>query len=367
MPDLVAAPARGRWFVERMLEAWEAGHAVLPVDPRLPDDARELLLKTMRPTVVIGDDGTRHAADGDEVEDGDAIVVATSGTTGEPKGVVLTHDALAASARATSAALGVDPAADRWLACLPLAHVGGLSVVTRALVTGTGVDVLDEFDADAVDRSDATLVSLVGTALRRVDVSRWRRILLGGGAPPPDRPAHAVATYGLTETGSGVVYDGWPLEGVELRIVAGEVQIRGPMLLRTYRDGTSPLTADGWLATGDEGALAADGKLSVRGRRGDMIITGGENVWPEAVERRLEAHPAVERAAVIGRPDSEWGQRVVAVVVPTDASSPPSLDALRDWVRETQPTWSAPKQLDLVESLPTTSLGKVRRDRLRDR
>lgn len=339
---------------------------MLPVDPRLPDPARDRLLAALGPTVVIDDDGTRRPVEGDPVESGDALVVATSGTTGDPKGVVLTHDAVAASARASSAALGVDPSRDRWLACLPLAHVGGLSVVTRSLLTGTPLEVHDRFEAEAVDRSEATLVSLVGTALARVDVKRWRRILLGGGAPPADRPPHAVTTYGLTETGSGVVYDGWPLDGVELRVVDGEVQVRGPMLLRCYRDGPSPLTAEGWLPTGDDGELSAEGRLSVWGRRGDMIVTGGENVWPEAVERRLEAHPDIDRAGVIGRSDPEWGQRVVAVVVPTDATAPPSLAALRAWVRHTLPPWAAPKQLVLVDALPTTALGKIRRDLLRD-
>jgi O-succinylbenzoic acid--CoA ligase len=366
VPELVAVTAVGTPFVAELVRCWDAGDAVLPVDPRLPDAARHRLLETLRPTVVVEDEGGRRRFDGDPAEVGDALVVATSGTTGAPKGVVLTHEAVAASARATSTWLEVDPDADRWLACLPLAHVGGLSVVTRSLVTGTPCDVLDAFDAEAVDASEATLVSLVGTALGRIDASRWRRIVLGGSAPPPDRPPNSVATYGLTETGSGVVYDGRPLDGVELRIVDGEVEVRGPMLLRAYRDGTTPLDADGWLATGDEGALTDDGELRVFGRRGDMIVTGGENVWPEPVERRLEMHPAVDRAAVVGRPDHEWGQRVVAVVVPADRSRPPSLDTLRAWVRDELPTWSAPKDLELVEALPTTSLGKVRRSALRD-
>src|SRR4051794_18148570 len=137
------------------------------------------------------------------VDDGDALVVATSGSTGEPKGVVLTHDAVRASATATSARLDVDPRADRWLSVLPLAHVGGLSVVTRAVHTGTPFT----FDVDA----DATLVSMVATQVRRTDVSRFRAVVVGGAAPPDDLPSNAITTYGMTETGSGVVYDGRPL------------------------------------------------------------------------------------------------------------------------------------------------------------
>ena len=120
------------------------------------------------------------------------------------------------------------------------------------------------------------------------------------------------------------------------------------------------------MATGDEGTLGDDGRLIVFGRRGDMIVTGGENVWPEPVERRLEAHPSVDRAAVVGRPDPEWVQRVVAVVVPIDAGAPPTLEDLRSWVRAELAAWSAPKDLELVDRLPTTALGKVRRSVLRD-
>ena len=170
-------------------------------------------------------------------------VVATSGSTGEPKGVVLTHDAVRASALATNQRLGVT-AADHWLACLPLSHVGGLSVVTRALVTGTALTVLPGFDAATVTAAagrGASLVSLVATALARIDPTIFRRILLGGSAPPPVIPPNAVATYGSTETGSGVVYDGVPLDGVEVRIDGdGEIRVRGPMLLRCYRDEKLP-------------------------------------------------------------------------------------------------------------------------------
>lgn len=353
MQRLVAIEARGQRFTEALRAAWDDGDAVLPVDPRLPAGNAAALVEAL--------------GVGEPVDPDVALVVPTSGTTGMPKGVQLTHDQVAASAEATSSHLGIDRDRHRWLACLPLAHVGGLSVVTRAWHTGTPLEVHDGFDADAVDdaaRRGCTHVSLVGTALARIDASRWDCIVLGGSAPPVDRPANAVATYGMTETGSGVVYDGHALPGVELRIETGEILVRGAMVATSYRDGTPVVDAEGWLHTGDLGALD-DGVLTVHGRRGDMIITGGENVHPDPVERRLRQHPAVADAAVVGRPDPEWGQRVVAVLEVTPGESAPTLDELRDWVRAELPTWSAPKALEVVDALPRTSLGKVRRAAVR--
>jgi len=283
--------------------------------------------------------------------------------------VVLTHDAVRASATATSARLGVRHD-DTWLACLPLAHVGGLSVITRALVTDTALVVHDGFDAEDVVRAvradGVTLVALVATALRRVDAALFRTVVLGGSSPPADLASNVVTTYGMTETGSGVVYDGRPLDGVDVRVDdRGEIQLRGPMLLRAYRDGTDPKDADGWFPTGDLGEIDADtGRLRVHGRATDLIISGGENVWPDAVESVLGADPDVLEVAVVGRPDEEWGQRVVAVVVPVDAARPPSLDRLRTAVKEGIGPWAAPRELELVDSLPRTALGKIRRAEL---
>ena len=371
MPDLVALDLPGGTpFVDALRRAWDDGHAVLPVDQRLAPPARAALLGQLRPARVVGPSGVEALPDPLPTEPGDALVVATSGTTGVAKGVVLTHDAVAASARATSARLGVDPGRHRWLACLPLNHVGGLSVLTRALVTGTPVDVLPGFDADEVAARSGpqVLVSLVATALGRVGADRWHTVVLGGSAPPEGLPANVVTTYGMTETGSGVVYDGVPLEGVEVKVSAGDGQIhlRAPMLLRCYRrpDGeTSPLDPAGWLATGDAGRMGPDGRLQVDGRLGDLIITGGENVWPAPVEAVLRAHPGVLDVAVAGRPDAEWGERVVAWVVP-DPAAPPALGELRDLVRAEMAGFAAPRQLVLVDSLPRTAIGKVRRDRL---
>ncbi|MCP5025304.1 MAG: long-chain fatty acid--CoA ligase [Actinomycetia bacterium] len=360
----------GDQFVDELRSAWEAGDAVLPIDPRLPEPARWRLIDALRPGLVVEADGTRTVLDGHPTEPGDAVVVATSGTTGDPKGVIHTHDSVRASAETISRYLEVDPAVDRWLACLPLSHIGGLSVVMRGLLTGTPVEVHPGFDADAATDAahrGATLVSLVPTALQRLDSSLFRVILLGGSALPADRPANTVGTWGMTETGSGVVYERYPLPGVDLREVDGEIQVRAPMLFRGYRAGTEtlePFDDEGWFVTGDMGSVGADGCLSIDGRRGDLIITGGENVWPTPVERIIEADPSVASVAVVGRPDPEWGAAVTAVVVPTDPGAPPTLDQLRALVGEELPPWCAPKHLELVEDLPRTPLGKVQRSRL---
>jgi O-succinylbenzoic acid--CoA ligase len=195
---------------------------------------------------------------------------------------------------------------------------------------------------------------------------KFHTVVLGGSAPPANVPANVVTTYGMTETGSGVVYDGVPLDGVEVLVEAGssEIRLRCPMLLRCYRDRSVPLDAESWFATGDAGRIDADGRLHVYGRLTDLIITGGENVWPAPVEAAIRSHPGVGDVAVAGVPDSEWGQRVVAWVVPTDTGEPPALAELRALVTEQVAPYASPKDVVVVSSLPKTSIGKVRRDRL---
>jgi o-succinylbenzoate---CoA ligase len=385
VPELVALDLPGgAGFVDALRAVWDTGDAAAPLDPRLPASARAALLQALRPTRVVGSDGElRRVADGVGVDEGDALVVATSGSSGEPRGVVLTHDAVGASARATSSRLGVEPGRHAWLACLPLAHVGGLSVVTRAILTDTPLTVVPGFDADLVEglgrAGTATHTSLVTTGLRRIDPAIFTCILLGGSRPPDKLPPNVVATYGMTETGSGVVYDGVPLDEVEIALAHfadegqdgeadGEILLRAPMLMRCYRDGadgrvTGPDGRRDWFATGDVGYVHEDGTLAVRGRVSEVIVTGGEKVWPDAVERVLAAHPGVTEVAVWKRPDAEWDERVVAWIVPADPA--PSAEELTEFVKAALAPWAAPKEIVFATALPRLASGKVRRSDLR--
>lgn len=366
MPRLIAiALPTGPRFVHELELAWEDGDCVFPIDVRLSDAAQLAMIKAMRPSILVNQEGRHNRPDGAAVADGDALIVATSGTTGTPKGAILTTEAVEASAHATSAALNVNPAKDFWLACLPVAHVGGLSVIARAMITGTRVEAVASPDPELMQEAiddGANLVSLVPAALTRVDPKNFRKILLGGSAIPKERPRNSVATYGMTETGSGVVYDGKPLAGVEIDIVDGQIHLRCPMLLRGYRDGTSPLTEDGWFPTGDVGTFD-DGVLQVFGRADDVIISGGEKIHPVVVEQLIECHEAVASAAVVGRPDPKWGEAVTALIE-LSGTAAPSLDELRDLVKTQLPAYAAPHAVEIVESFPRTALGKIQRSKI---
>jgi O-succinylbenzoic acid--CoA ligase len=360
-PGLLRALALppGEAFVAALHAAWDRGDAVLPLDPVAPPAVTERLVAAMRPE--------------EPVDSGVAVVIATSGSTGEPKGAQLTHAALAASARATHARIGREPD-DRWLSCLPWQHIGGLQVMLRARLLDIPLVIHERFDLDAVAATEATLVSLVPTQLVRlldagVDLRRFRVILLGGAAATPallerahDRGAAVVTTYGMSETSGGCVYDGRPLDGVEVATDDdGRIRVRGPVVMAGYRlrpDLTATvLSDDGWLTTGDLGEISDAGLLRVRGRVDDVIVTGGENVVANAVATVLAEHPAVVEAAVTGVPDRQWGQRVVAVVV-VRAGQPPSLAALREFCSARLGPFAAPRALVVVDELPRLASGK---------
>jgi O-succinylbenzoic acid--CoA ligase len=356
--------ANSQMFVDRLSRAWDNDDAVFPLDQRLPLPARQQILNIVQPTIMATNDGDVHV-DGMPVEPGDAVVVATSGTSGTPKAAVLTMSAVEASARATTERLNVS-LRDTWLACLPPSHVGGLSVITRSLIMGTSLIAAPSFSPETFTeaaQNGATLVSLVSTALQRVDPALYRTIVLGGSRQASQLPPNCVTTYGMTETGSGVVYNGKALRGVELEIRDSIVYVKAPMLLRAYRDGSVPLDSNGWFCTNDRGSLSDDGVLQIEGRDGDLIITGGENVWPEVVEDSLRDFQTVTDLCVAGVPDPEWGHAIHVWVVTTDKNEV-LLDALRAHVKQTLPAHFAPRQMHVVSEIPRTALGKPQRSLL---
>lgn len=293
------------------------------------------------------------------IDAGDALlVVHTSGTTSAPKPVRISADNVLANALGSAVALGLDPA-ERWACPLPLSHVGGLMVLLRSAIYATTA-VIGPAD------EDCTLVSLVPTQLGRLlDAAvrpspRLRTVLLGGAPASAALLARAAAagvpvteTYGLTEATSQVTVDGWPLPGVEVSLAEdGEILVAGPTV-----------AGGGVLRTGDLGAFDADGRLVVTGRKADTIVTGGENVAPDEVEEVLRAHPDVADAAVVGRPDPEWGEALVALVVfaPGRTAEPA---ALRAFCRERLAGFKVPKAFEPAAALPRTMSGKLQRRRL---
>jgi O-succinylbenzoic acid--CoA ligase len=363
------------------IACWEPDDAVLPLDPATPKDGVRRIIDRFRPTALVDQDGRRGLSGGVPVTGGVAAVVATAGTSADPKGVELTFDGLRASAEVVEAAVGEGR---RWLCCLPVHYVAGLAVVGRAWVSGIHCDVLDGFDIDKVELVAETQkpnVSLVPVMLSRllaarVAIERFHHILLGGGPIPPSLRARAEqakgrvsATYGMTETWGGIIHDGRPLPGVEVRIADdGEILVRTPTLMQGYRldpDGTAAaVDPEGWFHTRDVGEWADDGRLRVVERLDDLVNTGGIKVSPTEVERVLADHPGVADAAVAGRPDPEWGQRVVAFVVPADPGQPPSLDDLRAFVSDRLTGPKAPREVVLVETIPRSPAGKLARRHL---
>jgi o-succinylbenzoate---CoA ligase len=372
----VALPP-GRAWLPILRSARDGGFAVLPIHMGLAAPERERLLERARPAVLIDADGMRRV-DGTPAETDIALVIATSGTSGVPALAELPRSAVDAAIRGSAGVLRAG-ASERWLSCLPLAHIGGMLVVYRHLLLGAPVSFRSRLTAGTVaGLPDARFTSIVPTQLTRLldagaGLRQFRAMLVGGSGMDSalrDRAAGAgapvVQTYGMTETCGGVVYDGRPLPGMEVRAsAAGELLIRGPMLMRGYRLDPSAsaavFDADGWLRTGDGGEVDADGTVRVRGKLADVIVSGGEKIWPAEVEAALAGHPDVAAVLVAASVDREWGQRVVARVVPKSHSAPPTLESLRSYAAATIARHKLPRELILVESLDRTALGKIRR------
>lgn len=312
-----------------------------------------------------------------EADAADPWVVRTSGSTGEPKDVLLSRDALLASAHATHERLG---GPGRWVLAVPTSGVAGLQVVLRSLVAGDSpVPLGDGGWEAAVAEPGVRYASVVPTQLHRLAESgrlavlaALDAVLVGGAAVPADlleaaRAAgvRVVRTYGMSETCGGCVYDGVPLDGVRLRIDDGQIMIAGPVLFDGYAG--HPRTEE-WFATADRGEIGDDGRLRVLGRIDDVVVSGGVNVPLPAVTEALRGVEAVRDVEVLGVPDAEWGTRVVAFVVPTDAVCLDALrvDELRDAVEAAgRPRAWGPRQVVLLDELPLLPGGKVDRVRLR--
>lgn len=330
---------------------------MLPLDQRLAPHLRLTLARDFGASQVVHDSSMTELESGMTMQTDEALVIATSGSTGEPKGVVHTHESLRASADASAKALGLT-GSEHWLVCLPVSHIGGFSVITRAERTGASLTLHETFESQKVEdaaRKGCTHVSLVPSALRRINASLFAQILLGGQAAPPQLPSNVTVTYGSTETGGGIAYDGHALPGVSLRIVDGEIQVQSPSLFVRYVGGQNSRIENGWFRTGDAGQIVND-RLEVTGRLSDMIISGGENIWPQRLEQVLRTLPDVDDVAAIGVDDPEWGQ-VVEVYLET--SSTISRDTVRGLVIDHLPHYYVPKKIHCVTNFPRTTIGKV--------
>jgi O-succinylbenzoic acid--CoA ligase len=390
--------------VVALLAAFEVGVPVGLIHSRATERERQLLAELLNPALEIDpaeaaleDSGPAPGAgSGTPAIDPDSIlaVVPTSGTSGKPKGVLLSRRALLASARASAQNLGWR-AEDRWLLTLPLAHVGGLSILVRTLIARrcTVLAPPGRFDAvwtiRAIEEHRITLASLVSPMLEAMleadpawsPPTHLRALLLGGGpasqdllSRTADRGVPVLTTYGLTESCSqvttqrygtrnrGEMGSGAPLDGVELRIIDGEIQIRGPMLFSGYaeRDRVwAGVDAEGWLATGDEGELDAAGQLHVLGRLDRLIVTGGATVDPLEIESALGSLTSIRGAVVFGVEDAKWGVVVAAALVAEGED--PELGALREEMASILAPHKRPRLVRFLVDLPRTPAGKVDR------
>ncbi len=390
----IALPA-GAHFAQALHACLLLGAVAVPIDLRLSAAERALVSAgaAVQVSEPLGEGRLRASAhEGERHELGaPAVVIHTSGTTSAPRAVELTYGNLLWSALGSAVALGAE-ARERWLCALPLAHVGGLSILVRSAIYGTTAVVHERFESDrvvhALDSGEVTLVSLVATTLARLldaglsHPPALRCALTGGGPVPAGLLAQARAagvpvslTYGLTEASSqvtttpaalageqprGPLRAGPPLFCTRVQIAPdGEILVRGPTVAPAAPG------VDGWLHTGDLGALDERGQLLVSGRKADTIVSGGENVAPAEVEAVLEAHPRVQEAAVVGRADSRWGESVTAIVV-ARAREELDVDELRAHCARSLAPYKVPKRFVLaVQPLPRTRSGKLLRRELR--
>ena len=393
--------------IVRIFASIERALPAAPIDPRFsgPERQARIDLLDVDPGADAADAGGAIPTSGDRRP---LAVLFTSGSTGAPRAVELSRAAFVASASASAERLGWRED-DRWLCVLPLAHVGGLSILIRCLIARRTVVLLERFDAELVceviERERVTLASFVPTMLSRL-LARdpaWRaplslRAVLLGGAPAPevlwsdalDRRLPVLETWGMTETCSQVATavpgksprSPVPLPGWRVRRRSGRLEVKGPALLTRYIEhgpGSSPFSADGWFSTGDLGTVNPDGSVSISGRADEMIVTGGENVSPFEVEQVLESVSGVRRAVVAGIPDAEWGEIVAAALeleedrcldFETGPAPTPDDQVTRDLqhtVTERLATFQRPRRIVWLQRLPETSADKIDRAEVRRR
>jgi len=307
-----------------------------------------------------------------------SLVVATSGSTGDSKYVALTRDALWLSANATHQYLQAQPG-ERWALRLPLTHIAGIMVLARSLCLDSipAVPIMGRLDRKA------DFEAIVPTQLHRAltadeellrELQNARAVLVGGAKLSDDLLTRArasginvVTTYGMSETSGGCVYNNEPLAGVEFRITDKSlIELKGPMLATGYldQDGrvqTSPAFHDGWFTTSDLGEIMNGNQLHVLGRTDDVIITGGENVSLDEVEKIIRTYPGILDALCAGTPDEEWGERIIVGVV---ADSPITLDEIREFVGRKIDRFAAPRAIVRLDQIPLRGIGKPDRGAL---
>lgn len=389
--DFQLKNAKCRWLLpygstDVLAELRDKGHHIAPIDTAKPD-------KNLPNHAVTLDLNNPFA------------IIHTSGTSGQPKGAVLTYNNFYQSTMSSAYRIGILPD-DRWLCVLPLFHVGGLSIILRALLYGTAVELMPtaKFDVDAVNHAlihrPITLVSLVPTMLYRLLEARreaWnpklRLVLLGGAAPSPELVQRCVeegiplsTTYGMTEATSQIATStpdqvirkpasvGKPLLFTQVRVISendedlsvnevGEVIARGPTIMREYYNNpsaTQRALKDGWLHTGDMGYLDEEGDLFIVQRRSDLIVSGGENVYPVEVENILRQHPSIKEAVVVGLADAEWGQKVSAAIQLENGETL-TPDEIIAFARDHLAGYKIPREIRFVTDFPQTGSGKIQR------
>ena len=366
-------PANPLAIMPALEEALTGQRTLLPVPANDPARAN-LLRNTLKPGAPIDDDI--------------ALVVSTSGSTGAPKGAMLTPANLISSADATHQALGGE---GQWLLAMPAAYIAGIQVLVRSMVAGVEPAFVDlshgfnvaEFAArthELARTGERTYTALTPmqlakatSTLQGIDALRtFDAVLVGGAATNPRLLESAaklrinvVTTYGSSETSGGCVYNGRPIAGARVKIVDGRIHLGGPMVARGYHRLNSPDLADGWFRTSDAGSLQG-GVLSVLGRTDNVISSGGFKLHPEVLEAELLRIDGVTATCVIGKGDDRLGQRICAAYTGS-ASVPDILDALADAEDAGRIAhWQVPKELKVVPALPQLGPGKVDRSAVRE-